>query len=113
MKKIIAISVCFLIYLFTFSVNAQTLSIDQQKKVNNIFSKGDIVHFKFPVASSQEVAPISKEISIEKMQGTMVFAHATKEQFSKFIMRNYPYTVESYSKVPTKTKAAKPKTTTK
>ena len=108
MKKQIALSFFFFVCILSSFVNAQSLSVDQQKKVNAIFSKGSVVYFKFPVSSAQEVTPISKEIKVDKMVGTMVFAHATKDEFSKFIVRNYPYTVERYEKSATSTKA-KPK----
>lgn len=104
MKKIFLF--CFFFYS-TFLVNAQNLNAIQQKKVDDIFKKGAVVYFKFPVNSVQEVTPLSKDIKVDKMQGSMVFAHATKDQFSKFIVKNYPYTVLSYGK-----STAKAKTTT-
>lgn len=112
MKNIFA-----LLFIFIFSINAfaQKLDVATQKKVDDIFKKGEVVYFKFPVSSSQEVAPIAKEISVDKMQGTMVYAHADKEQFSKFIVRNYPYTIEKYGNASATKKAptssAKPATT--
>jgi len=109
---------CFL-FLFAFAFSfAQKLNPTQQKKVDEIFKKGSVVYFKFPVSSAQEVTPIAKEISVDKMVGTMVFAHATKDQFSKFIVRNYPYTIERYgkstnAKATTKAKGTSAKSSTK
>ena len=114
MKKIIFSILFFFFCIFSYTVNAQKLSAVQQKKVDDVFKKGSVVYFKFPVNSVQEVSPISKDIKVEKMQGTMVFAHATKDQFSKFIVRNYPYTVISYGKsTVAKTKTGTTKTKVK
>jgi len=72
---------------------AQKLEPVYQRKVNEAFKKGTIVHFKFPVTSLQELTPLSKIISIEKTQGKTAFAHANKAQFSQFVVKGYPYTI--------------------
>jgi hypothetical protein len=44
-------------------------------------------------------------ITIDKNEGRIIFAHANKEQFSKFIVKGYPYTI-----IRNTNPAAKPKT---
>lgn len=94
MKKILP-SALFLAFLFLLSGNtfSQKLSGDQQKKVDALFAKKKVLHFKFKVNSLQEVTALSKIISIDGNKGTLVSAHATKPQFSQFITKNYAYTV--------------------
>jgi hypothetical protein len=92
--------------LFSVNVNAQKLSPIQQQKVNQLFKKSKVVYFKFPVTSMQEVSPLAKIISVDKTKGTTVFAHANKEAFSKFIVKNYPYTVVPHTAGGTRAKTA-------
>ena len=101
-------------FLFFFSLpeysSAQKLSAAQQKKVNDLFAKRSVVYFKFQVNSVQEAQGLSKTISIDGMKGTSVSAHATKDQFSKFIVKNFVYTVDPPKKAVVKaTGKAKPK----
>lgn len=41
----------------------------------------------------QEVKGMASIISVDKVKGTEVLAHATKAQFTKFLPYNYKYTV--------------------
>ena len=43
----------------------------------------------------QEVSQMAKIISVDKVKGIEVAAHATKEQFTKFLPFNYKYTVSA------------------
>jgi hypothetical protein len=91
MKKIF---ISLLLFLLGAEISvAQKLTGTQQKKVNELFAKTKVVYFKFPVSSLQEAQPLSKIISIDSNQGKMIFAHANKEAFSKFIVKGYPYTI--------------------
>lgn len=88
----------FLTFIFTLlisiGVNAQKITPAQDKKVEDLFKSKKVVYFKFPVSSMQEIGPLTKIISIDGNKSTMVQAHATKEQFKGFIVKNYPYTIE-------------------
>ena len=103
MKKIFFLS---LFISFGLNSSAQKLSADQQKKVNALFEKRKVVYFTFPVNSMQEIAPLAKMITIDGNKGATVNAHATKDQFSKFIVKNYAYKVVPAKKAPVKKKAA-------
>jgi hypothetical protein len=72
---------------------AQKLNPSQQKQVDQLFAKNKTVYFTFPVSSFQEIGPLSKVISIEGNKGMVVSAHATKDQFTRFIVKNYAYKV--------------------
>ncbi|MEO6904179.1 MAG: hypothetical protein ABI315_13655 [Bacteroidia bacterium] len=107
----------FFIFIFTLvfsvAVSAQKkITPAQEKKVDDIFKNKEVVHFKFPVSSMQEIGPLTKIISIDGNKSTMVSAHATKEQFKGFIVKNYPYTIEP-SPTPKAKPGAKPKTKSK
>lgn len=91
MKKIPTL--LLFLFLLPGMMFAQKLSGDQQKKVNALFAKKKVVYFKFPVSSMQEATALAKVISIDGNKGIMINAHATKEQFSKFIVKNYAYTI--------------------
>ncbi|HSH64530.1 MAG TPA: hypothetical protein VLB84_01725 [Bacteroidia bacterium] len=103
MKKSAVLLTFFTLFLFVVSVKAQQMSPPQQKKVNDLFKNKSVLYFEFTVASSQEIASLAKIVSIDGVKGTKARAHATKDQFSKFIVKNYPYTV-----LPTPAGKAKP-----
>jgi hypothetical protein len=102
----------FLTFIFTLFislvVSAQKITPAQEKKVDDIFKNKQVVYFKFPVSSMQEIGPLTKIISIDGNKSTMVQAHATKDQFKGFIVKNYPYTIEPNPK-PKGKPGAKPK----
>lgn len=106
MKKIAFLSVLAFLFIHSYEIKAQKLSQTEQRKVNEAFKKGTVVYFKFQVTSQQELPPLSKIISIERTQGKTVFAKANKAQFSKFIVKGYPYTITK-----TLNPRAKPKST--
>lgn len=105
MKNSLVLPILFLLFLCSFNIQAQKLSASEQKRVNDVFKKGKVAYFKFQVTSMQEVAPLAKIISIDKNQGRVIYAHANKDQFSKFIVKGYPYTIIKYTNP-----VAKPKT---
>jgi len=110
MKRIAIIVLCFSSLFFSAEIYAQKLSPVQQNKVNDVFKNKTVVYFKFPVSSMQEASGLSKIIKIDSNKGNMIFAHATKDQFSKFIAKNYAYTVIPHSapKAKVKVKAKTP-----
>jgi hypothetical protein len=107
MKKLIVLLLSSFSLLVTFDTNAQKLSPGEQKRVNDIFKKGTVAYFKFPVTSTQEITPLSKMITIDKVQGRMVFAHANKDAFSKFIGKGYAFTIIKMTSPATKPKKKK------
>ncbi|MDF2437756.1 MAG: hypothetical protein K0Q95_2132 [Bacteroidota bacterium] len=107
MKKIYALLLPAL-FLITSALHAQKLSPTQQAQVNEAFKNSKTARFKFRVSSMQEVAPLAKIISIEKNQGSEIYAHVTKAQFSQFITKAYPYTLIKNPKPATKVKLKAP-----
>jgi hypothetical protein len=113
MKKILILT--FALFLTgSIEMNAQKLSVSQQKKVDQLFSKQKVVYFSFMVNSMQQIPGLAKIVTVEKTKGNTVFAHADKEQFSKFMEGNYAYTVIPHASAkPKVSTSAKTSTTTK
>jgi len=83
----------FTLFLFSFSVQAQQMSLNQKKTVDNLFKNKQVVYFEAVITSQQEMIGLKNVISIDGAQGTKLRAHATKDQFSKFIVKNYKYNI--------------------
>lgn len=83
----------FSFFILSIAIKAQQMSPVQKKKVDDLFKNKSVLYFEFVVSSSQEIASIAKIVTVTGAKGTKGRAHATKEQFSKFIVKNYPYTV--------------------
>lgn len=105
-------SLLTILLFVSIHANAQKLSPSQQAQVNEAFKNTKIAHFKFRVSSMQEVAPLAKIISIEKNQGSDIYAHADKAQFTQFITKGYPVTLIKNVKPAVKAKS-KPKVAAK
>lgn len=93
MKKIF--SLVFIAFMFVLSTKAtaQKLTPPQQKALATLYKSKKVVYFKFKVNSIQEIRQMANIVKIDKAKGTEVSAHATKEQFTKFLPYNYKYTV--------------------
>ena len=93
MKTIIGIIFAF--FLFSNEVTAQKLTPQHQKALNDLYKTKKILYFKFNVRSMQEISQFAKIFSVDKNKGMLVHAHATKEQFARFLPMNIKYTVIS------------------
>jgi hypothetical protein len=102
MKK----KLCILLAAFPFSYAAQTITSSQKEKVEQLFKKDSVVKFTFTVHSVQEISPLSKMVAVDGTKGNLVYAHANKDQFSKFIVKNISYQVEEPVKKPIQTTEA-------
>jgi hypothetical protein len=91
MKKIL-VFLSVSLFLISYEASAQKLNPRQQQELNKLFKAKKVVYFKFMVNSTQEVSQLGKIISVDKTRGPEVIAHATKEQFAKFLPFNYKYT---------------------
>ena len=91
----ISTALLFVLALFLFSneTNAQKLTPPQQKALATMYKTKKVVHFKFKVNSVHEVKGMANIVSVDKVKGTEVSAHATKAQFTRFLPYNYKYTV--------------------
>jgi hypothetical protein len=119
MRKSAVLLSFFTFFILSVSVNAQQMTPAQKKKVNDLFKNKSVLYFEFVVSSAQEIGGLAKIVTVDGAKGTKARAHATKEQFSKFIVKNYPYTVlptpagkGGKAKPGTKPAAKKKKTTT-
>lgn len=116
MRTSSALAIFFTFFLFSFSVQAQKLTPSQKTQVDNLYKNKQVVYFEALITSQQEAMNLKQIVSIDGAKGTKVRAHATKEQFTKFIVLNYKYNVlpsPGGAKKPATTTAAKKKTTTK
>ena len=93
MRKISLLSSVLLLLLFTINVSAQQLPYPQQQEVNRLFKKSKVVYFTFGVRSMQEIPQFAKTLSVDKNEGSKVFAHADKAQFTNFMKMNLPYKI--------------------
>ncbi len=93
MKKFLSLVFILFIFLFSNEAKAQKLTPPQQQQLGTLYKSKKVVYFKFRVNSMQEVQQMAKIISVDKVKGVEVAAHATKEQFTKFLPFNYKYTV--------------------
>jgi|GEM_PF-5111229 len=107
MKKIFSLVLLTFLFLLSKETNAQKLSPPQQKQLNTLYKTKKVVYFKFKVNSMQEVKQMANIIKVDKVKGTDVSAHATKEQFTRFLPYNYKYTVIAGGGAAKKTSPAK------
>lgn len=87
-------------YLFVFfvlglvaSVNAQSLISKEQTTINMLFKEKGEIYFKFNIESRDEIAIVTKIISIDNVKDNVVFAYANKKGFEKFSLLHYSYTL--------------------
>ncbi|HEY0029730.1 MAG TPA: hypothetical protein VGC65_03140 [Bacteroidia bacterium] len=111
MKKTFALLTIVALFLFSNEASAQQLTPPQQQTLNKLFKNKKVVYFKFNVRSMQEIPQFGKIFSVDKNKGMEVSAHATKDQFEKFLRMNLKYTV--IPPAPVKKKAATKKTVPK
>jgi hypothetical protein len=91
MKKII-ITFISIMTMITIST-AQLVAGEYEKALSYLNDKGE-VYFTFTINSRQELAYLTKIISIDNVKDLNVFAYANKKQFERFItLNNYVYTV--------------------
>ncbi|HET6226808.1 MAG TPA: hypothetical protein VFF27_11055 [Bacteroidia bacterium] len=93
MKRVVVLSSFIFLFVFSFSMQAQNMTAAQKKTVDNLFKGKQVIYFEAVITSMQEAVALKPVISIDGAKGTTIRAHATKEQFSKFIVKNYKYTV--------------------
>jgi len=73
-------------------VSAQSLALEYEKALAYLNTKGE-VYFTFAIQSRQEIAALTKFLSIDDVNNLNVMAYANKKQFDIFIPYNYTYTV--------------------
>jgi hypothetical protein len=93
MKKIFIALLFVALFLFSNETSAQKLTPQQQKSLHTMYKNRKVVYFKFKVNSVQEIKGMSNIVSVDKVKGTEVMAHATQAQFTRFLPYNYKYTI--------------------
>lgn len=81
------------LFLFSNETSAQKLTPPQQKALATMYKSKKVVYFKFKVNSVHEIKAMANIVSVDKVKGTEVAAHATKAQFTRFLPYNYKYTI--------------------
>ena len=64
-----------------------------QKIDKDYFKENPETYFKFSVSSRDELKTLSKIISIDNVDGNIVYAYASEQEFAEFEKLNYPYTI--------------------
>ncbi len=72
--------------------SAQSVSTEYEKALEYLAAKGE-VYFSFTIKSKQELAGLTKVLSIDNVKDLKVFAYANKKQFGQFVALGYEYTV--------------------
>jgi len=93
MEKFTKLFIIFIFLSFAISTHAQSLTLKQQQTVNKLFKKKTEVYFKFNINSRNEINVLTKIISIDNVKNNVVYAYANQDEFTKFLLLNYPYTV--------------------
>jgi PKD repeat protein len=89
MKKLCLFVQLFL--LFVISASSQEIS---SPYADSLFTGKKEVYFKFNISSRQEIATITRVVSISNVtQNNEVFAYANKKEFVKFLQMGYSYTL--------------------
>lgn len=89
MKKVFFILFCAV----SVFCSAQTITKQQEKKVNKLFKHKTELYFTFQIADKNEITMLTRIISIDNVKSNQVWAYANKNEFKKFIVLNYKYTV--------------------
>ncbi|MCX6296434.1 MAG: M14 family zinc carboxypeptidase, partial [Bacteroidetes bacterium] len=88
--KNLFLSLFCLLFLSSFS---QTLTKSQEKTVNKLFKNKTEVYFTFPIADKSEISVLTTIISIDNVKDGKVWAYANNQEFRKFLLLNYAYTI--------------------
>ncbi|MEO8514036.1 MAG: M14 family zinc carboxypeptidase [Ignavibacteria bacterium] len=91
MKHIYITLFCILVFN-SFTSFSQSNSVEVQKATEYLETKGE-VYFTFEVFDKARLNELSKIISIDNFEGSIVFAYANKAEFSEFLKLNIPFNV--------------------
>ena len=68
----------------------------QSQNNNNLFKERGEVFFKFNVDSPKDIHFLTNTISIDDLDGSLVFAYANEKEFSEFLEMGIAYTILSH-----------------
>jgi len=77
---------CFIIIISAFNFYPQKLDPDY-------FQKNIEIYFSFEASSKEIIRELTNIISIDNINGTTVFAYASEEEYSKFLLFNIDHTI--------------------
>ena len=80
----------FFSFLFVLVISSISFSqvIDE-----NYFKENSEVYFKFLISDRSEISTLTRIISIDNVEGNLVYAYANENEFREFEKLNYSYTV--------------------
>ena len=84
-------SLTLLIFITFFS----TINIQAQKLSANYFQNNIEVYFSFDSASRDVIRILTNVISIDNVQGTIVYAYANESEYNAFLSYNIEHTILS------------------
>ena len=88
MRKIISIG-CYLFVFFLGLTQAQAQSELSAQKAGQVFNGGRQLYFQFPIQSRDEIHVLTNIVSIDDVQGNMVWAYANQSEFARFLDLGY------------------------
>lgn len=81
-----------LLFTLAIQLTAQTRTGDE-KLIDSLFYDRGELFFTFQIADRSEIATLTRIISIDNLQGTLVTAYANREEFRKFLRLGYHYEI--------------------
>lgn len=82
----------FRYFTFVFALLLST-SIYSQTLDSDYFKKNIEVYFSFNVNSTNELRELTNIISVDNVEGLIVYAYANESEFNQFLTYNYNYTI--------------------
>lgn len=89
MKRLATLALLFTLAL---QLSAQTRTSDEKLLDSLFYNRGELF-FTFQIADRSEIATLTRIISIDNLQGTLVTAYANREGFRKFLRLGYHYKI--------------------
>lgn len=89
MKKL-SLLACF--FVLTISLSAQSGASQHEKAFQEIGRRGE-VYFSFPLENRNQLAQLTKVISLDNIKGNTVFAYANLKEFTDFLSYKFDFNV--------------------
>jgi hypothetical protein len=90
MKRFSLFLVALLIAVLFSPARAQK---NNQQTLDELFRKNTEIYFSFQIFSRDEIAILTKIISIDNVKGNDVYAYANRKEFGRFLDLGYTYTL--------------------
>lgn len=83
---------CFIFSSFILPLNLYAQG-QRENMLDSVFRERGEVYFRFSVNSRSEINELTRIISIDNVKGDEVTAYANRKEFTRFLDKNYTYTI--------------------